>query len=227
MCFYIEVFSPLSLTKMPIRWKLHEVMARKRMRNKDLAEALDITENSVYRLRKADDMPRLTPQRLEGICAALHCQPGELLEWVAEELPLDGSVLNHDLVFEGTDQVDRLGSVVVQHAQQDPVSISNVTLQRLTEYYQPILALAWQGYREYGLGAVVFTDLAQGPKLSYIERHNLSDRYCLNAIDQHNPNMSAVVLYYKSSDYAASDYTVMTLTGPKSPPECFRASQLM
>ncbi|WP_052050242.1 helix-turn-helix domain-containing protein [Leptolyngbya sp. KIOST-1] len=64
---------------MPIRWKLHEVMARKRMRNKDLAEYLDITENSVYRLRKADDMPRLTPQRLEGICAALQCQPGAFM----------------------------------------------------------------------------------------------------------------------------------------------------
>lgn len=46
---------------MPIRWKLNEVMARRRVRNKDLANALDITENSVYRLRKADDMPRLTP----------------------------------------------------------------------------------------------------------------------------------------------------------------------
>ncbi|MGH7999939.1 MAG: helix-turn-helix domain-containing protein [Brasilonema sp.] len=62
-----------------IRWKLNEVMARKRVKNKDLAEALSITENSVYRLRKVDEMPRLTPERLNGICAALNCQPGELL----------------------------------------------------------------------------------------------------------------------------------------------------
>ncbi|MBD2357028.1 helix-turn-helix transcriptional regulator [Tolypothrix sp. FACHB-123] len=68
-----------------IRWKLNEVMARKRVRNKDLAEALGITENSVYRLRKVDEMPRLTPERLNGICQALNCQPGELLEYVPHD----------------------------------------------------------------------------------------------------------------------------------------------
>ncbi|WP_413171800.1 helix-turn-helix domain-containing protein [Anabaena azotica] len=68
-----------------IRWKLNEVMARKRVRNKDLAETLGITENSVYRLRKVDEMPRLTPERLNGICQALDCQPGELLEYVPND----------------------------------------------------------------------------------------------------------------------------------------------
>lgn len=68
-----------------ILWKLNEVMARKRVRNKDLAEALGITENSVYRLRKVDEMPRLTPERLNGICQALNCQPGELLEYVPND----------------------------------------------------------------------------------------------------------------------------------------------
>jgi putative transcriptional regulator len=65
-----------------IRWKLNELMAQKRVKNKDLAEALGITENSVYRLRKTDTMPRLTPERLDGICTFLDCQPGELLERV-------------------------------------------------------------------------------------------------------------------------------------------------
>lgn len=64
-----------------IHWKLNEVMARKRVRNKELAVALGISENSVYRLRKTDEMPRLTPERLNGICTALSCQPGELLQW--------------------------------------------------------------------------------------------------------------------------------------------------
>ena len=67
-----------------IRWKLNEVMARERIRNKDLAEALEVTENSIYRLRKTDEMPRLTAERLDGICQALNCQPGELLEWVRD-----------------------------------------------------------------------------------------------------------------------------------------------
>lgn len=70
-----------------IRWKLNEVMARKRIRNKDLAKGLGITETSVYRLRKTDEMPRLSPERLNGLCAAIRCQPGDLLEWV----PDDGS----------------------------------------------------------------------------------------------------------------------------------------
>ncbi|MUG99448.1 helix-turn-helix domain-containing protein [Scytonema sp. UIC 10036] len=60
-------------------------MARKRVRNKDLAEALGITENSVYRLRKVDEMPRLAPERLNGICRVLKCQPGELLEYVPDD----------------------------------------------------------------------------------------------------------------------------------------------
>ncbi len=70
-----------------IRWKLNEVMAQKRIRNKDLAKGLGITETSVYRLRKTDEMPRLSPERLNGLCAAIKCQPGDLLEWV----PDDGS----------------------------------------------------------------------------------------------------------------------------------------
>lgn len=68
-----------------IRWKLNEVMARKRIRNKDLAKDLGITETSIYRLRKTDEMPRLSPERLNGLCAALKCQPGELLEWVFDD----------------------------------------------------------------------------------------------------------------------------------------------
>ncbi|MHC5718599.1 MAG: helix-turn-helix domain-containing protein [Nostoc sp.] len=68
-----------------IRWKLNEVMARKRLRNKDLAAALGITENSVYRLRKVDEMPRLAPERLNGICMALDCQPGDLLEYILDD----------------------------------------------------------------------------------------------------------------------------------------------
>ena len=68
-----------------IYWKLNEIMAKKRVRNKDLAEAIGVTENSVYRLRRTDEMPRLTSERLNGICTFLQCQPGELLEWITDE----------------------------------------------------------------------------------------------------------------------------------------------
>lgn len=60
-------------------------MAKRRIRNKDLAEQLGLTEVSVYRLRAVDEMPRLTAERLDGICRVLRCQPGELLEWDPEE----------------------------------------------------------------------------------------------------------------------------------------------
>jgi len=61
------------------------VMAAKRIRNKDLAAALGLSEVSVYKLRAANVMPRLTGERLNGICKALRCQPGDLLWWIPDE----------------------------------------------------------------------------------------------------------------------------------------------
>jgi putative transcriptional regulator len=65
--------------KQMIHWKLHEIMASKRKRNIELAKALGITPASVSRLRKKDSMPRLSPELLNGVCAFLECQPGDLL----------------------------------------------------------------------------------------------------------------------------------------------------
>lgn len=221
VCFDGRVCLSFPRNTMPIRWKLNEVMSRKRMRNKDLAKLLDITENSMYRLRKADDMPRLTPQRLEGICAALNCQPGELLEWVGEKLDRRESLLSKRLSVGHRSDAAPPPPVIVQHTSQDLHNVSAMALQRLTRYYQSILALAWQGYLEYGPGAVIFTDLEAGPKLAFIEQQNLVDANCIKAIDQTDPEVSAVVLYYKDADYSSTDYSILTLTGPKTPPECF------
>jgi putative transcriptional regulator len=62
-----------------IRWRLNEVMAEKRVKGIELAEALGIDPNSVSRMRKRTTMPRLTPEILNGICRFLGCQPGDLL----------------------------------------------------------------------------------------------------------------------------------------------------
>ncbi|HEY9620846.1 MAG TPA: helix-turn-helix transcriptional regulator [Crinalium sp.] len=180
-----------------IRWKLNEVMARNRVRNKDLAEALDITENSVYRLRKVDEMPRLAPERLNGICAALKCQPGDLLEWVPDEV-------------EVATPEPAIASAAPQHL-----------MQKVAKYCDQILALSWKGYRHYGPGAVVFTEQPDGPEIAYIERKRLSDPDCLMAIANNRPEASAVVLYYDDGNYDRSDYEVFILTGPHSPPECY------
>lgn len=89
-----------------IRWKLNELMARKRIRNKDLAEALGITENSVYRLRRIDEMPRLAPERLNGICAVLKCQPGELLEWIPDSDGDQEVVTAQEKLAQGGESID-------------------------------------------------------------------------------------------------------------------------
>ncbi len=87
-----------------IRWKLNEVMARKRIRNKDLAQDLGITETSIYRLRKTDEMPRLSPERLNGLCAVLKCQPGELLEWVPDDDSNQGAIAKPTTLLELSNQ---------------------------------------------------------------------------------------------------------------------------
>jgi putative transcriptional regulator len=50
-----------------------------------LAEFIGIHENSVYRLRKEDKMPRLNHDTLDKICEFLNCQPGDLLERVPSD----------------------------------------------------------------------------------------------------------------------------------------------
>jgi putative transcriptional regulator len=67
-----------------IHWKLNEIMAKQRIQNRRLAELIGVHENSIYRLRAVDRMPRLTEVTLEGLCLHLQCQPGDLLEWVPD-----------------------------------------------------------------------------------------------------------------------------------------------
>ncbi|OWY63854.1 hypothetical protein B7486_50575 [cyanobacterium TDX16] len=62
-----------------IRWRLHQIMAEQRKRNKDLAQAIEMSESRVSRLRKHDTMPAMKPETLNAICKFLRCQPGDLL----------------------------------------------------------------------------------------------------------------------------------------------------
>ena len=68
-----------------IRWKLNEMLSKQRKTSRELADFIGIHENSVYRLRKEDKMPRLNHDTLDKICEFLNCQPGELLERVPDE----------------------------------------------------------------------------------------------------------------------------------------------
>ncbi|AGY57036.1 helix-turn-helix domain-containing protein [Gloeobacter kilaueensis] len=68
-----------------IRWRLREVMARKRITGRDLASALDLHETSISRLRASDTMPRLDGEQLNALCQALDCTPGDLLEYIPDD----------------------------------------------------------------------------------------------------------------------------------------------
>jgi putative transcriptional regulator len=68
---------------MPIFVNLDVMLARRKMRSKELAERIGITEQNVS-LLKSGKVKGVRFDTLEKICAALDCQPGELLEFRPE-----------------------------------------------------------------------------------------------------------------------------------------------
>ena len=69
---------------MPIVVNLDVMLARRKMRSRELAERIGITEPNVS-LLKSGKVKGIRFDTLEAICRALDCQPGDLLEWRAEE----------------------------------------------------------------------------------------------------------------------------------------------
>ncbi|SMF33029.1 transcriptional regulator, XRE family [Tistlia consotensis] len=65
---------------MPIVVTLDVMLARRKMRSKDLAEAVGITEANLS-LLKQGKVKGLRFATLERICAVLDCQPGDLLAY--------------------------------------------------------------------------------------------------------------------------------------------------
>lgn len=70
---------------MPIIVNLDVMLARRKMQLQELAEKVDITiaNLSILKTGKAKAVRFST---LEAICKALNCQPGDILEFVDEEL---------------------------------------------------------------------------------------------------------------------------------------------
>ncbi|HEY1632768.1 MAG TPA: helix-turn-helix transcriptional regulator [Rhizomicrobium sp.] len=62
---------------------LDVMLARRKMRSKELAEAIGITEANLS-LLKSGKVKGVRFATLEKICAVLGCQPGDLLEYRAE-----------------------------------------------------------------------------------------------------------------------------------------------
>jgi putative transcriptional regulator len=68
---------------MPIVVRLDVMLARRKMRSKELAEALGMTEQNVSLLRSGRARG-VRFETLARICEILDCQPGDLLEYVPE-----------------------------------------------------------------------------------------------------------------------------------------------
>ena len=67
---------------MPIEVTLGVVMAQRRVRSKDLAEHVGITESNMS-LLKQGRVKGVRFDTLERICEYLDCQPGDILAYVA------------------------------------------------------------------------------------------------------------------------------------------------
>lgn len=67
---------------MPIIVQLDIMLARRKVRSKDLAEHVGITEANMS-LLKQGKVKGVRFDTLEKICAYLHCQPGDLLVFEA------------------------------------------------------------------------------------------------------------------------------------------------
>ena len=65
---------------MPIVVNLDVMLARRKMRSRELAERIGITEQNVS-LLKSGKVKGIRFETLEAICRELDCQPGDLLEW--------------------------------------------------------------------------------------------------------------------------------------------------
>jgi len=76
---------------MPIIVNLDVVLAQRKMRLNDLADAVGITAQnlSVLKTGKAKAVRFST---LEAICEALHCQPGDILEYRPEAIQKESAV---------------------------------------------------------------------------------------------------------------------------------------
>ena len=65
---------------MPIVVNLDVMLAKRKVRSRDLAEQVGVTEQNIS-LLKSGKVKGVRFDTLEKICAALDCQPGDILEY--------------------------------------------------------------------------------------------------------------------------------------------------
>ena len=64
--------------------RLDRVLADRKMRSKELAEKIGLTEVNLSRI-KTGKISAVRFSTLDAICRALDCQPGDILEYVPDE----------------------------------------------------------------------------------------------------------------------------------------------
>ena len=69
---------------MSIRINLAVVMAERRVRSKELAKAIGITEQNLSIL-KNEKAKAIRFSTLEAICKYLDCQPGDIIEYKSDD----------------------------------------------------------------------------------------------------------------------------------------------
>jgi putative transcriptional regulator len=74
---------------MPIIVNLDVMLARRKMRSKELAERIGITEQNVS-LLKSGNVKGVRFDTLVLICEALDCQPGDILEYHGDDAASTG-----------------------------------------------------------------------------------------------------------------------------------------
>jgi putative transcriptional regulator len=79
---------------MSIIVNLDVMLAKRKMRSKELAERIGITEQNIS-LLKSGKVRGVRFETLSKICEVLNCQPGDLLEYRAEDGNAIAAIASH------------------------------------------------------------------------------------------------------------------------------------
>ncbi|MBR8840833.1 MAG: helix-turn-helix domain-containing protein [Stigonema ocellatum SAG 48.90 = DSM 106950] len=66
-----------------IEWQLNEIIAKRGISGKELANKIKVHPNTVSRLRTSEDkkMPHIDGDLLDNLCTALECSPVDLIKF--------------------------------------------------------------------------------------------------------------------------------------------------
>lgn len=71
-------------SRMPIVMRLDRVMADRKMSSLELAEKVGISPVNISRI-KTGRLKGIRFSTLEAMCEALHCKPGDIIDWMDDE----------------------------------------------------------------------------------------------------------------------------------------------